>query len=377
MADALGNSELSLALKREKALYAMNAEDRAFNKVLYSLVDAQKALTDSERGLETAYKGLVNMRDSFIALGKGLSDYYAELTGVGNPTASPEEIYNSSKKAFTDASALAAQGNEQALSDLPKLSKDFLAASKDYNATGEAYQADYKAVLGGLEKGMAVTRTQVSIMDAQLAQAVATNANLATLNASVNTVASAIAGLSSALASYSTAKAAVTTATAAVVDKQTVSDKEIKDFVAEYINDPKVIADAAAQYGVSNSRIAAATGYSVDQVNDYLKNVPAYANGGMAKGISMVGEQGAELVNFGSPANVTNHSQTNGLFDNIAASIQASSKIQVVFLKEQVVELKALVTVQSAANIEMINELKGMKAEMAELSRKAKLEASS
>jgi len=100
-------------------------------------------------------------------------------------------------------------------------------------------------------------------------------------------------------------------------------------------------------------------------------NIPAYANGGMASGLSLVGEQGAELVNFSSPANVTSHSQTSGLFDSIGNAIDDQS----VLLKEQIIELKALVNLQSNANVALINEMQGMKEELNTISRKAKLEA--
>jgi hypothetical protein len=99
--------------------------------------------------------------------------------------------------------------------------------------------------------------------------------------------------------------------------------------------------------------------------------IPAYANGGMASGLSLVGEQGAELINFTSPANVTSHQQTNGLFDSIGNAIDDQS----VLLKEQIIELKALVNLQSSANIALINEMQGMKEELSTISRKAKLEA--
>jgi hypothetical protein len=100
-------------------------------------------------------------------------------------------------------------------------------------------------------------------------------------------------------------------------------------------------------------------------------NIPAYANGGMASGLSLVGEQGAELVNFTSPANVTSHQQTTGLFDSIGNAIDDQS----VLLKEQIIELKALVNLQSNANVALINEMQGMKEELSTISRKAKLEA--
>jgi hypothetical protein len=133
-----------------------------------------------------------------------------------------------------------------------------------------------------------------------------------------------------------------------------------------------------AQSLVNIENIAVQAGYSGDYTDtyamqSYLDSVgyKAYANGGMASGLSLVGEQGAELVNFTSPANVTSHQQTTGLFDSIGNAIDDQS----VLLKEQIIELKALVNLQSSANVALINEMQGMKEELSTISRKAKLEA--
>jgi hypothetical protein len=133
-----------------------------------------------------------------------------------------------------------------------------------------------------------------------------------------------------------------------------------------------------AQSLVNLENIAVQAGYSGDYTDtyamqSYLNSVgyKAYANGGMASGLSLVGEQGAELVNFTSPANVTSHQQTTGLFDSIGNAIDDQS----VLLKEQVIELRALVNLQSSANVTLINEMQGMKEELSTISRKAKLEA--
>lgn len=126
---------------------------------------------------------------------------------------------------------------------------------------------------------------------------------------------------------------------------------------------------------VNLENIAVQAGYSGDYTDTYAMQAylkaNGYANGGMASGLSLVGEQGAELVNFSSPANVTSHSQTTGLFDSIGNAIDDQS----VLLKEQIIELKALVNLQSNANVALINEMQGMKEELNTISRKAKLEA--
>lgn len=506
---ALGENEKALSLEREKAALNMNAATKAYTATLNKLVDANTVLAESEKGLETAYKGLTAMRDKFVSIGEGLIAYYNELTGTKNPTASPEQIYNATKKAFLDASAIAKTGNAEALASLPSLGKAFLESSKSFNASGDAYQADFNTVLKSLQDASKVTESQITVMNNQLDQAKAANSKLATLDASVNNVVTAIALLKATMSTFTGAKDAVSIAESeaiilanakkASVAKQEQLDKElaaasktdaqnkeseaIRSFLQANINDPETIFAAQKSTGITDAQIVAA-GYTQQQIDNYrtkapilqaeklakenkakeaeaqrvkealaeaervkaasqraallagyrsnvpttiapggtnnpyweavisqfdaehkakfgkpmdrgwnadsdarheyefrkkqyLASIPAFAMGGMANGLSLVGEQGAELVNFGSPANVTSHSATTGLFDNISQSIKDSGEVQATLLKEQVIELHALVNLQSNANVAMINELKGMKAEISELTRKAKLEASS
>jgi len=513
---ALGNSEKALSLEREKAALSMDVETKAYTATLNKLVDANVALAESEKGLETAYKGLTAMRDKFVSIGEGLIAYYNELTGTKNPTASPEQIYNATKKAFLDASAIAKTGSAEALSSLPALGKAFLESSKTFNASGDAYQTDFNTVLKSLQDASKVTESQIAVMNNQLDQAKAANSKLSTLDASVNNVVTAIALLRSTMATFTGAKDAVSVAASdakILADAKTVADAKkaaedkaasdlaaaskttaqkaaddaqstaISSFIKTNINDPAAIFAAQKSTGITDAQIVAAgytqadidkyrtdapiiaanklaadnkakeaaatasaataaeaakvkaaadraallAGYrsnvptttaaggtnnpyweavisqfdsmhkarfgvsmnrgwgaDSDAINayqalkgQYLASIPAYAMGGMANGLSLVGEQGAELVNFSAPANVTTHSATTGLFDNISQSIKDSSEVQATLLKEQVIELQALVNLQSSANVAMINELKGMKAEISELTRKAKLEASS
>jgi hypothetical protein len=126
---------------------------------------------------------------------------------------------------------------------------------------------------------------------------------------------------------------------------------------------------------VNLENIAVQAGYSGDYTDTYAMQAylkqNGYAKGGMASGLSLVGEQGAELINFNSPANVTSHSQTTGLFDSIGEAMNDQN----IILEDQVKELKALVNLQSNANMVLINEMKGMREELSTISRKAKLEA--
>lgn len=137
----------------------------------------------------------------------------------------------------------------------------------------------------------------------------------------------------------------------------------------------KALADEirASEYGFT----LAPNKDSTPQADKWIITKPALrAMGGMTQGMTIVGEQGPELINFNSPTRVTSNLQTNEYFASISESIKNSGDLQISLLKEQVVELQALINLQSSASVAMINELKEMKNEITELTRKAKLEAS-
>jgi hypothetical protein len=108
-----------------------------------------------------------------------------------------------------------------------------------------------------------------------------------------------------------------------------------------------------------------------------ILNAQGYAQGGMAgPGFAFVGEQGPELVSFGSSAHVSTANATSSYFGSIRQAITAASSEQTEILKDQVNELQALVRLQAAANRELINQLSGIKSETAESTRLARIEAS-
>ena len=239
------------------------------------------------------------------------------------------------------------------------------------------YEADKELVKKNVEDAIAKTNKQITIMNSQLTAAETANKNLVDLKTSTDTVDGSISRLSTAVNTYIAADLTFVAAKQMNVDLLA----SIKDSIAQseinIINQQAAAASAAASAAAAQAQamaIAAQDATSLRASNmdkASMQTVTAYASGGMASGLSLVGEQGAELVNFSSPANVTSHSQTSGLFDSIGNAIDDQS----VLLKEQIIELKALVNLQSNANVALINEMQGMKEELNTISRKAKLEA--
>jgi hypothetical protein len=294
--------------------------------------------------------------------------------------------------------------------------KQYQAALKEQSAIDTTrYEEDKALVAQNVSDALAKTNEQITIMNSQLTAAETANKNLVDLKTSTDTVDGSISRLSTAVNTYIAADLTFVAAKQMNVDLLA----SIKDSIAQseinIINQQAAAVSAAASAAAAQAQAMAIAAqdaaslrasnmnmnYGVDSINPIktfdlnasynpapstvsdivsaitLSNamsditVRPYANGGMASGLSLVGEQGAELVNFSSPANVTSHSQTTGLFDSIGNAIDDQS----VLLKEQIIELKALVNLQSNANVALINEMQEMKEELNTISRKAKLEA--
>ena len=98
--------------------------------------------------------------------------------------------------------------------------------------------------------------------------------------------------------------------------------------------------------------------------------VPGFATGGTAgQGLALVGEQGPELISMQSSGYVTPAGATANFFGSIKEAITLTSGQQMTLMKEQVVELQALVRLQAAANRELINQLSEIRSETAESTR--------
>jgi len=263
------------------------------------------------------------------------------------------------------------------------------------------YEADKELVKKNVEDALKKTNEQIDIMNKQLKAAEIANASLIEVKKSTDSVYEATSALSQAVEFYIQADLTKNEFIASTDNLLTKIKTSIADSQSAIINaNAQAVATAAAasaataaaaaqaveiananaaaayndlmdlkQASIESAVLAAASIVTVNQ--DIALPVKPFANGGMASGLSLVGEQGAELINFNSPANVTSHSQTAGLFDSIGNAIDDQS----VLLKEQIIELKALVNLQSNANVALINEMQGMKEELNTISRKAKLEA--
>jgi hypothetical protein len=268
---------------------------------------------------------------------------------------SPLDQLDFARENLNELAVSALAGDADALSQFPQASQQFLQASKAFNASSTAFASDFQTVqrLTTQLKGIAKderddAQTQINILSAQLAE---------------------LQGIRGALGSLDDLQAAYETAVTGVDDARPALGAALASDINQYIgfyNDALLGGSTHRQlssHSVTNTFLDRVSGL-IPQVNDQtlLENllrqisnfsgqgpftalgsflntrINSFASGGIASGLSLVGEQGPELVNFGRPSYVFNNSETSRMFNieavesavdrNTEANLIAASEIR-------------------------------------------------
>jgi len=425
-------TDASQELADAQAEAAQQAADAA-RKIQEELISGlQKNVDSAFSAMQKAYQDLQKVQDRFLNYSKNIRAYLDELTGGKSAYISPEERYRIARQEFQRVSALAATGNESALTEITKAGKDFLDASREYNASSQQFQDDFASVTGALESSAKYAETQVNLIASQLSVAESSYVALVNVNNSTLGVQAAISALNSTMGSYASAVAtlaktptiAPTTPTAPAgspsnpipVPKVPVtiqpsipfipggalgfnpygnnakikySQSDAMNIIRLYYrqllgrepeNDAAILGHAASLInGTKTAKQVADENFKASQeYKDLISKgfVPGFAKGGaMGAGLSLVGEYGPELISSGG-GYVSTAGATANFFKTIKDAVVITSAEQTALLKEQIGELQALVRLQSAANRELITQLSEIRNETAESTRIAKVEAS-
>ncbi|WP_430436867.1 hypothetical protein [Oceanibaculum nanhaiense] len=138
--------------------YISAAQASSFNEQLRSV---QTYLGEVERS-NAVWKRL---SDQLRSTRQGL------LTDENLSPLSPQLRREEAKRQFDDVAARAALGDQDAIADLPDISRQYLEASRAYYASSEAYFSDFQRVQQVLADTEALTGRHLSIGDQQLAAA--------------------------------------------------------------------------------------------------------------------------------------------------------------------------------------------------------------
>lgn len=390
----LGDAEGALALTRAKELETLDSQLKPAQLYIYALED-EATLKDKLREAydreSAAAKGTV---DSLRASSKALKEYKQDLLTSDKSILTPTQKY-----AIAKASALqiAAQANslavtdeqkkakEEAISKLPAATDKWLEASRVLFASSDAYTSDFNTVIKILDSTTSALDAQESIADKQLTALDAIKSFLDSMDGRDITTAEYMLQLKEAsirsAAALEVLNANLTTAlnpqaapvgaeyafgasggfdentmlkgTSGFADTVAGARKSIKDLSSD--------TDYYKLYG-----IATANGFSstmLDAIAEWAPGtslawalshgLPAFKNGGLSMG-GLVGEDGAEVVDFKTPGRIYSANNTAtmiGNFNELLSEFKAVRAELAQLRKEQAEQTGHLIgTGMAAAN---------------------------
>lgn len=352
----LGNSAAALQITREKELATLDEQLKPAQLYLYALQDEAtlkgklKTAYDKEK---TAIKATI---DSISGMIKSLKDAKeAMLTGALSPL-TPAEKYAEAKRQAVSVAILATSiattdseiaARNDAVSKLPSVTGAFLDASKTLFASSEQYTQDFQSVLDVLDATSTILGKQKTDAEKQLDSLKSMDGYLGTIAEDTKTSADYLKDLNKLLPTLISTKAAAAAAgsvAAGGVAGSLTSNSIPKSYFEKYADVKTALTPYIASNGVSEAQLSAIHyaywGYSEGRDNPgialdtaaaasafdtprdsiiaqaELAGVKYFAKGGLASGLSMVGEQGPELVDFKTPARVYSNNATNQLLSN-------------------------------------------------------------
>ena len=330
----LGNSAAALQITREKELSTMDARLVPTQLYIYALQDEATL----KNRLTTSVKSNISSLQGFI---KSLKDARDALLLGQQSILTPADKYKEAKSQV-DALVEATKSSDltvrnDALSKLPAVTSTFLDASRELYASSTQYTQDFNSVLDILAKTGASLTAQESDAQKQLTAlnaiddssesiardtALLLESAIRVENARLTASASGFSiGASSAyMQRGATADTSFITGTTGTL----LSFSDLKQQIVTLLDNDASAGTASALYnvltknGVSSLQIAEILGIPQSQVlawsNSY--GFPAFANGGLASGLAMVGEKGPELVDFRTPGRVYSNKASNDLLSN-------------------------------------------------------------
>jgi phage-related minor tail protein len=339
------------------------------NRDLFDLIQAEKLrraeqskIEESAKAAQSEYaQAMQSAADSlktylndivseFGSLAKSLRDFSRGLTVGETSKISPEDRY---KLLGAEVNALLPKvqsGDKKALGEWTKISQEYLESSQDYNATNLQYFKDLEFIKQHTDAAAIYAQSQVDVAQLQLDLMGDQLGALRTLNSSVLDVVSAINGANSSSSSNSAGS---------------VSAASSMSLVQGYKGN--VLQNLEGYGGLESLYSGATTGNTdayktlkkqmerwsmmgldknaLDQIlgagwYEKLKAIPGFKNGGLANGLAMVGEDGAELVNFKSPARVYNSNDTKSILGGNSESSKETNDL----LKKQNALMERLIS---------------------------------
>lgn len=362
-----------LAYTRKKELDAMDSSVKPMQLWIYALEDEANARIDLKNAYDKESEARSKAIDDLKTSIKTLEDFSKTLTFGADSPLTPQAKY---AQASTDYNAIknvllsttsSSEDKAKALENLPGTISTFLDTSKVFYASSEQYQKDYADAQALLAMKIADSKAQLTIEEKSYEQLKSQAEKLGIINESVLSVTAAIDKLNLAVAtSVYTGNAAGQVMSGGQAGPSTQAGSTYMgsskfDYMESivkgwYSNHPYASKTPDAD-GLKYWADEVMSGKSVQDVKQAFSTavsyvsgkvpviaIDAFAKGGYADGLAVVGEQGAELVNFKNPGQVYSNGQSNNIMDQFTKEMSAELKS----LREEVVKLR------EAANLNAI-----------------------
>ena len=370
---ATGNAAGAAAVLEQQHLAALQLLSPAMQDLTKQLWAAQAAadVTSKQNALISAYQSQESAMESVInglkSFQQNILDLKTSLEQGDLSTMSPADKLAAAKATYESTLAAAQGGDTTAQGQLSQDAQAYLTADKAYNASNAQYAKDEAGVQSDLSKLYTATGAQITTEQQQLDALNNQVGQLVTINTTLDDgfikVEQAILDLSAAVQAEAATKAG---ATPTGLPSKASEDSTIAALYQQYLGRAPD-ADGLAFY--ENALNAGDSMSSL--VQDFL-NSPEYlsthshANGGIASGPSLVGENGPEMVDFAQPARVYTASQTAGML----APQSSTTDPAVTKLLAQLLESSKADKLQMAAlSAQLAEQNKSMLAAQAKLDR--------
>lgn len=405
-AAALGGDAVLQVEKTIAAERAKTQRDTATAFAVNALELLQQRYGDLQEELRRAQReeisNLTQTRDAWAQIVRGLQQFRDSLLVGRLSPLSPYEQVTAAQRQFTDAAAKAKGGDLDAAQQLQSLAQQALAQTQSYYASGAQYAEYFNQVQAVLASVQGAAQGQVDRAGQQLTALLATQQatrDTATIareisvllqqmtGAQTNVVAQAAGGnaaagkvISDAFQQYlgyapnaAQAKAsgdfyaAGHTLQETVATIQNVAEAQVRTAYQKALGrDPEGWVSQYWQSVIKSGGNLDSLNTALLQSEEYKAKHPGFAAGGdHVGGWRVVGERGPELEATG-PARIWSFDETQRLLSNDNSALGATMAVLAA-------KLDALIRVSAAAGDENAQGLAGLREELAELRRRARL----
>ena len=341
------DAEKAVTLTRQKELDALKDYERPGQIYINALEDEKNLkakLTAAYNTESTAIKSTISSLKASI---KTLSDYKTALTTGSMTVLDPTQVYNQTKDSFnkltaiikapavTDAEKLA---QTEAVSKFATVSDAFLTASRVQFASSGQYLADFKSVTDFVDTSVEILGKQQTEAEQQLAALTASVNFLDQIKTATETTASLLLQLVTAQATTTAARLTYDTAVTATATQRATAATTSAAAAPLAITDiaGTIAKDVATTTAMDTAKATAAEAKRLKDIKDAediaAKKLSDYqtwydsltaiggrdsaASGGIREGLTLVGEQGPEIVDFKTPSRVYSNPASNDLLSN-------------------------------------------------------------